>query len=60
MLHSLRETWQVTVTTEMVRVYSNTGVRRYSRNNLGMLVDTIKGEFRVPPSKLARIRALAT
>ena len=32
---------------------------KQTRQHLGMLVDTVKGEFRVPPSKLARIRALA-
>lgn len=32
---------------------------KQTRQHLGMLVDTVKGEFRVPADKLARIRCMA-
>ena len=32
---------------------------KQSRRHLGIIVDSLKGEFRVPPDKLSRVRAMA-
>ena len=42
-LHPLKTDWQP----------------KQTRHHLGMLIDTAKGEFRVPAEKLARVRAMA-